>query len=238
MTEQQPTAPRQGQTRTGDTDEFERLCQEVAAAAADYHVALSGRGVTPGFTPGEVRALFAEMLSGEGAAAGSLLADWRERAVPTLTAVVGLRELSSKNLGLAGRLHHLVSEHPDFEVLHEPTPYLYCFRYVPHGLAERQEDSAVRALLDRLNGEIVEAVRRRGPALLTTVHVRGRVALRMSACPLGTPEGDVETMFEAVARWGRLLTKSYSARYENRIETEAPRCPSEYCSSPTEVSAT
>ena len=214
------------------------ICREVADAAADYHADLSGRGLRTDFTPEEVRALFAEGLPGEGESAGSLLADWRERIVPMLTAVAGLRELSSKNLGLAVRLHNLISEHPDFEVLQEPTPFLYCFRYVPNGLAERQEEPEVRALIDLLNGEIVEAVRRGGAALVTTTRVRGRVALRMSICPLGTPGEDVDAMFEAVALWGRLLTKSYSTRYEKWTEMEAPRCSSEYCSSPTEVSAT
>ena len=63
----------------------------------------------------------------------------------------GLRKVFSKNLGLARRLHGLVAEHPDFEVLHEPTLYLYCFRYVPHSLACRRAEPALEALLDRLN---------------------------------------------------------------------------------------
>ena len=213
MREQRPTAPRQERARTGSAGlgEFERLCREVVAAAADYHADLSGRGTRPDFTPEDVRALFAEGPPVEGGAAGSLLADWRERAVPRLAAFAGLRELSSKNLGLAGRLHDLVSEHPDFEVLQEPTLYLYCFRYVPNGLAERQEEPGVRALLDRLNEEIVETVGRGGPALVMTTRVLGRVVIRLSICPLGTPEEDVDATFEAVARWGRLLTKCYSA---------------------------
>lgn len=63
----------------------------------------------------------------------------------------GLRDLFSKNIGLARHLHNLVREHPDFEVLHEPTLYLYCFRYVPNGLAERQEEPGVQTRIDRLN---------------------------------------------------------------------------------------
>ena len=138
----------------------------------------------------------------------------------------------------AGHLHDLVREHPDFEVLHEPTLNLYCFRYVPNGLAERLEEGGVQALLDRLNREIVEAVRRGGLTSLTTTRVGGRVALRVSGGSHGTSEGDVEAAFEAIARWGRLLTKSHSVRYEKPAEMEAPRCSSESCSSPTEVSAT
>ena len=233
-------ASRRQQTRQGDTEpgEFRRICREVAAAAADYHADLSGRGIPPGFTSEDVGSLFDERLPREGRSVGSLLADWRERVVPELTAIAGLSALSSKNLGLAVRLHDLVSEHPDFEVLQEPTPFLYCFRYVPNALAERQEEPEVRALLERLNEGIVEAVRRGGTALVTTTRVRGRSVIRMSVCPIGTPEEDVDAMFEAAALWGRLLTKSYSTRYGKRTEMEAPRCSSEYCSSPTEVSAT
>ena len=231
---------RQEQTWPGDIDpgEFLSICREVVAAVADYHADLSGRDVVPDFTPEEVRAQLAGGPPGEGESAGALPADWRERVMPVLTASAGLSELLSKNFGLLGHLHGLVSEHPDFEVLHEPAPYLYRFRYVPNRLAERQEEPAVRALLDRLNQEVVEAVRRGGPALLTTTRVRGRVALRVSACSHRTSLGEIETTFEAVARWGRLLNTKYSDRYERPSEMEAQLCSNESHSSPTEVSAT
>ena len=149
----------------------------------------------------------------------------------------GLQELFSKNLGLARHLHGLVREHPDFEVLHEPTLYLYCFRYVPHRLAEQQEEPEVQALLDRLNQEIVDAIQRSGLALLMTTRIRGRVAIRMSICSHRTLGEDIDATFEAVARWGRLLTGSHPVCYE-KIEMEALQCSSESSSSPTGVSAT
>lgn len=227
-------------TRPGEIalDEFRRVGREVVDAIADYHADLSGRGRILDVTPEEVRAIFAEELSGEGESAGALLADWGERVVPKLTSLVCLRELFSKNLGLVGHLHNLVREHPDFEVLHEPTLYLYCFRYVPYGLAERQGEPGVQNLLDLLNQKIAEAVRRSGLALLVTTRVRGRVALRMSICSHRTLGGEIDATFEAIARWGRLLTKTHSVRREKPVETEALRCSSESCSSPTEVSAT
>ena len=230
----------QTQTRPGDIDpgEFRRICQEVFDSIAVYHADLTGRGRIPDVTPEEVRALFAEEFSGEGDGDGARLADWRERVVPKLTTLVGLRELFSKNLGLARRLHDLVREHPDFEVLHEPTLYLYCFRYVPNGLAGRQEEPGVQALLDRLNQEIAEAVQRNGLALLMTTRIGRRVAIRMSICSHRTSEVDVDATFEAIARWGRLLTKTHSVCYEQPAEMEALPCSSESCSSPTEVSAT
>jgi glutamate/tyrosine decarboxylase-like PLP-dependent enzyme len=79
-------------------------------------------------------------------------------------------------------MHNFVREHPDFEVLHGPTLYLYCFRCVPNGLLEPQEDPEVQALLDVLNEEIVQAVQHSGFAQVVTIRVQGRTAIRVSFC--------------------------------------------------------
>jgi glutamate/tyrosine decarboxylase-like PLP-dependent enzyme len=129
----------------------------------------------------------------------------------------GLRDVLSKNLGLARRLHRLVHDHPDFEVLHEPTLYIYCFRYVPSDLADRQDDPAVRALVDRLNEAIAEAVQRSGVALLMTTRIRGRVALRMSICSHRTLEEDVDATFESIAGQGRRLDAHRRAAQEEEV---------------------
>ena len=119
----------------------------------------------------------------------------------------------SKHRGLARHLHNLVSEHPDFEVFHEPTLY-HCFRYVPNAMAERQEEPEVQSQLDRLNQDIVDAVQRSGLALVTTTLIRNRVAMRMSICSHTTLEADVDATFEAIARWGRLLSRTNSGNNE------------------------
>ena len=119
--------------------------------------------------------------------------------------------------GLVVQLHELVREHPDFEVLSAPTPYLYRFRYVPNGLAERQDELEVRILLDRLNEEIVENVQRHGFPLVNA-RVRGRVAIQMSICSPRTLADEVERMFEIIARWGRLVNKKLTVRYEPVME--------------------
>ena len=150
----------------------------------------------------------------------------------------GLRELFSKNLGLTRRLHNLSREHPDFEVLHEPTLYLYCFRYVPNALAEHREEPGVQIQLDRLNQEIVDAIQRSGLALIMTTRIRGRVAIRMSICSHRTLVEDVDATFESIARWGRLLYHNTNVRNQESVELETMPCSSESCSLPTEVSAT
>jgi glutamate/tyrosine decarboxylase-like PLP-dependent enzyme len=124
----------------------------------------------------------------------------------------GLRSLFAKNLSLARHLHKLVAEHPDFEVLHDPTLYLYCFRYVPNTLSERRAEPEVEAYLDRLNQEIADSIQRSGLALIMTTRIRGRVAIRMSICSQRTLEQDINATFEALAGWGRELSRSDSCR--------------------------
>ena len=138
--------------------------------------------------------------------------------------------------GLVVQLDNLVREHPDFEALHEPTLNGYCFRCVPNGLVERQEEPEVQALLDLLNEEIVQAVQRNGFAAVVTTRVQGRAAIRVSFCSGRTLVEEVDATFEAIARWGRLLNKKLSVRYEP--DMEAKLCSNGSHSSPTEVSAT
>jgi glutamate/tyrosine decarboxylase-like PLP-dependent enzyme len=131
-------------------------------------------------------------------------------------------------------LDNLVCEHPDFEALHEPALNGYCFRCVPNCLVERQEEPEVEELLDILNEEIVQAVQRNGFNAVMTTRVQGRNAIRLSFS--NTTLVDVDATFEAIARWGRLLNKKLSVRYESDMETKL--CSSGSHSSPTEVSAT
>lgn len=113
-----------------------------------------------------------------------------------------MQEQVTQHAGLACYLHDLVSEHPDFEVLCEPTADVYCFRYLPNGLPADRHD-----VIDRLNGEIVQSVQRQGSALVNQTEVGNRVAIRISICSCRTLKEDIDATFEAIARCGRLLTK-------------------------------
>ena len=115
----------------------------------------------------------------------------------------------TQNVGLVAYLHDLVREHPDFEVLCEPTDDLYCFRYVPNDLSEQKDQLGVRQLLDHLNEEIVETAQRESAALVTKMYVDGHIAIRMWVFSDDTARDDVETTFEAIARWGRLCNKKH-----------------------------
>jgi glutamate/tyrosine decarboxylase-like PLP-dependent enzyme len=117
----------------------------------------------------------------------------------------GLREELARSLRLARHLHDLVRDHPDFEVLHEPSLYLYSFRYVPNAWLEQPVSAASLDRLDRLNAAIAEDIQRSGLALVMTTRIHGRVALRMSICSHRTLERDIDATFEALAGIGRGL---------------------------------
>ena len=148
-----------------------------------------------------------------------------------------MEEDVSTNLGLLGHLHSLVREHPEFEVLCEPT-LVYCFRYLPNGLAERREEPEVQELVDRLNEEIVEAVQRDAIPLVTTTSVTGWVAIRISIGSQRTLNEDIDATFEAIARWGRASFKKLFVSYELKVDMEAQSCLNESHSSSMEVLAT
>jgi glutamate/tyrosine decarboxylase-like PLP-dependent enzyme len=136
---------------------------------------------------------------------------------------------------LTSRLHELVSEHPDFEVLGAPTFDGYCFRYLPNGLAERQ-DPHVQALLDHINEEIITAVQREGLGLVRPTRVDGRVAMRMLIESDSVLLEEVDTLFEAIARWGQKL-KTEFIRRDTTPDMEGHKCLNESHSSSMEVSA-
>lgn len=117
-----------------------------------------------------------------------------------------MEEEVTQHAGLAGYLHNLVSEHPDFEVLCEPTADFYCFRFLPNGLASDQREA--QQLLNRLNEEIVESVKREGSALVDKTQVNNRVAIRISLCACRTARKDIDAAFESIARCGRLLARN------------------------------
>lgn len=131
----------------------------------------------------------------------------------------GLRALLAKNIGLAHRLHRLVHDHPDFEVLHPPTLALYCFRCVPFHLFERRDEPLVAQRLDWLNEAIARDVQASGLAFVMTTRVRGRVALRMSIASQRTLPDDIDRTYEAIASAGRRLGGRLRPPFREEKET-------------------
>jgi hypothetical protein len=145
----------------------------------------------------------------------------------------GMFEDVSNNLDLFSHLHNLVHEHPDFEALHETTLNGYCFRYAPNGLADRQDEPDVQALVDVLTEEIVQAVHRDGFSTVSAICVRSRAAILVAFYPGKTSLEEVDATFDAIAHWGHLLSQKLSVRYKPDMETKL--CLSESYSSPTEL---
>ena len=129
----------------------------------------------------------------------------------------GLRAVVARSLDLTQHLHRLVADHPDFEVIHEPRLYLYCFRYVPHGLANQSGGADADGVIDRLNQAIADDIQRNGLALIMTTRIRDRVTLRMSVCSHRTTQADIDKTFDAIAEAGRRLANTFSVT-RNPIE--------------------
>ena len=115
----------------------------------------------------------------------------------------------SNNPELVRHLDHLVREHPDFEVLCEPTVDLYGFRYVPKSLAEHKSQRDVQQLLNLLNEEIVDRAQSECFVPVTTVQVLGHVAIRISIHADRTVREDIDATFDAIGRWGWMCNKKY-----------------------------
>lgn len=85
--------------RTGDIDleEFRRVGYEVIDAIAAYHHELDRRPVLPRTTATDVAARFTDDLAEYGEPPDALVADWRERVAPLLTAIGSPRHFAFVN---------------------------------------------------------------------------------------------------------------------------------------------
>ena len=113
--------------------------------------------------------------------------------------IEGLRSNLRSGIQRAQCAHELVTAHPDFEALHEPLLYLYCFRYRPRDLVGAADEE----YLDHLNQMIAEQIQVSGLASVMTTKLRGRTVLRLSICSHRTTERDIENVFETMAMIGR-----------------------------------
>ena len=121
----------------------------------------------------------------------------------------GYRTLLRQNIACVEHLDTRVRDHPEFEALHEPTLFIYSFRYVPaelQGLSVDDEEGRILdTYLDELQEAVVDAVQESGLAYLTTTDIHGRAALRTSVCSHRTTPDDIDLTFEALADHGARL---------------------------------
>ena len=93
----------------------------------------------------------------------------------------------------------LLEQSPDFELLSPRRLSIVCFRYVPEG---KQKDDAQ---LDRLNLDLVDAIRATGQAFLSSTRLRGRVALRFCFVNWRTTSADVDAILQLLRTLGQQL---------------------------------
>ena len=121
--------------------------------------------------------------------------------------VEGYRQLLRQNVACAFHLDDLVRNSEDFEALHQPSLYIYSFRYAPPALRPTQADdaetgSAKQVRLDRLNQQIADAIQLTGEAFVMTSKVRDRIVLRLSICSHRTTLNDIERVFAKLGELG------------------------------------
>jgi len=124
--------------------------------------------------------------------------------------VEGYRKLLGQNVACARHLHDLVSASSDFEVLHDPTLFMYSFRYAPVQYGEQAESdpllrTEIDEYLDVLNQRLADEIQASGIAFVMTSSVRGRTVLRFSICSHRTTPADIERTFEHLQRVAREL---------------------------------
>ncbi len=121
--------------------------------------------------------------------------------------VDGYCRLFRQNLACTAHLDRRVRGDPDFEAFHEPTLYIYSFRYVPHDLRGAGYVPGLgvttEQYLARLNRALVEEANRGGEVFLTTTRLRETTALRVSICNHRTTIDDTERLFRLLKRTGQ-----------------------------------
>jgi len=124
--------------------------------------------------------------------------------------VEGYRRLLRQNVECAKHLDRLVRGSEDFEALHDPTLFIYSFRYMPKDLLSAANESPdkvedINAHLDRLNQQIADEIQLSGLAFIMSSKVNGRTVLRLSICSHRTTLEDIEIVFAKLKELGEGL---------------------------------
>jgi glutamate/tyrosine decarboxylase-like PLP-dependent enzyme len=155
--------------------------------------------------------------------------------------VKGYRRLLRQNIECAKLLDRLVRESSDFEALHQPTLFIYSFRYAPEALRREAEASSegsehVNSYLDRLNQRIADEIQLSGVAFIMTSRIRRRTVLRLSICSHRTTPADIDVVFAKLRELGERLQSQADGpdvdKHSPKVGLDGSGPPSEYdCSS-------
>jgi aromatic-L-amino-acid decarboxylase len=114
----------------------------------------------------------------------------------------GYLQMIGDDIRLAEHLHHLVSNHPEFEAR---TCHLSIttFRYVPLDLRSRIGAADVEHYLNRLNQQLLTAIEKSGEAFLSNALLGDQFVLRACIVNFHTSLGDIEALPRLVSRLGQ-----------------------------------
>jgi glutamate/tyrosine decarboxylase-like PLP-dependent enzyme len=113
------------------------------------------------------------------------------------------RALVTRSCQLAAFAEAILKRSPQFEILCKRQLSIVCFRYLPP--AWRGGSAENDPVLDRLNLQLIDAVRATGRAFLSSTRLRGRVALRFCFVNWRTTAADVEEVVQLLSTLGRSL---------------------------------
>jgi glutamate/tyrosine decarboxylase-like PLP-dependent enzyme len=114
------------------------------------------------------------------------------------------RALVTRSCQLAAFAETLLKRSPQFEILCGRQLSIVCFRYLPPVRPGRGAENDEE--LDRLNLELIDAVRATGRAFLSSTRLRGRVALRLCFVNWRTTAADVEEVVQLLSTLGSRLS--------------------------------
>ena len=114
--------------------------------------------------------------------------------------VEGLRRRVVHQVTLGRGFAELVDAEPDWERL-APVPFsTVCFRWRPRRVAGREDEPAVRTMLDERNAAILDAVNRTGDVFLSHTRLDDRFTIRLSVSSLRTERRHVDRAWELLRR--------------------------------------
>jgi aromatic-L-amino-acid decarboxylase len=109
--------------------------------------------------------------------------------------VEGMRERVKRHNDMARRIASLADEHPNLEVLSQPTLSICCFRYVAPGVVDH----------DLFNQRLHRHLVRENEFMPSTTRVNGRLALRPCFVGARAEQSQVDGLLQAVLRIGKML---------------------------------
>jgi L-2,4-diaminobutyrate decarboxylase len=130
------------------------------------------------------------------------------RRVDAIKVWVALQRYGARGIGalhdhlcaLAGALHTMLGERPDFEAVHEPESNILCFRWTGEG---NWDD----ARLDHFNRELRERYNRSGRGWITGTLLGGRRLLRVTVMNPRTRESHLADLLGGLAEEAGLMQR-------------------------------